>query len=169
MEHIFYPASAECPILDVLVLNYPDVFGVFHAKRPLYVNEKLTGLFVLKVNKQVVCIAVLLNLSVDRVFTLPRFRGKGYAKALMSIFCGMSTVLGVGLVTPAYPEFRSLLERAGWKYQKPNSDGTLQMTTPLWKANQLYDAGKWLMFLTSPEASRARPTSRSSSKVRDSR
>lgn len=153
LDHTFYSAASlkqDGRFLNVLALKYPETFRVFHHNLHIYPYETITGLFVLKVDGQATAIAALVGLSVDRLFVIPRFRGKGYAKILLGILASMSCACGVGIVSPILPELRTLYERTGWKCRSntQNQDGTLAMITSLWKPNRTYDSVRWVNYLT---------------------
>jgi hypothetical protein len=151
------------PLLAALAFKEPEHFtnlamraGILptpaNMEFDICANEDVSGMLLMRVNGKVVCIVILLNESIDRIYTPVPFRNKGYASRTLGFLNLMSTYLEMGLCSPVRPSLVKMYERVGWEIRskKANKDGTFKMSTTHWKPNKMYDASNWLSFLTEP-------------------
>jgi len=86
------------------------------ALRPLL--EKglfLQGLYCLRVDGKIVSVAVIGKNTIQRIVTIPKFRGKGYARLLIDIITDKMKENGVPFVfAPVNPGVEGLFEGIGW-------------------------------------------------------
>lgn len=139
-------------LLTILGTQFPEHFQVAlhnYNKSPIYMND-ISGLFCRYEGSKIVCVCLLLHLRVDRIFTIPKYRGLGYADKVLRLLNSISTLIGIGLSSPILPEIEKLYTKANWIRlgNKINPDGTIDMITPLFKEG-INDGTLWLAFLES--------------------
>lgn len=158
MKFTFNPVSSlregrGKALLSVLVVSEPEIFRDLLARvlAPGLApeEEKLCGLFVRSEGHEVHCVAVLLENRVDRIYTIPRFRGRGYAKQVLAFFHMVSMMSKFSFESPVNPEVVPLFEASGWarKGAKPNKDGTLDMVAFPETHAPVMDMGQWFTFV----------------------
>jgi len=133
-------------IITILMKLYPDMFRGIWSRitilhEPEY-NYELSGLYVMYVNKKMVCVCVIYECKINNIFTLPNYRRKGYALKMLQ---KLKDVKGpFSFLSPVEPTIVPLFLKAGWTIypQKPNHDGTIDMI-----ANRLIfnNNGMWLL------------------------
>ena len=152
--HSYHDLRQDNTLLKALALTCPSVFDdeLRYSKLPMEMlpaHPELSGLLVLKEGTVVKCVAVLHDLKVDRLYTLPRFRRQGHAHGMLTFLRGVSLFGKFCFTSPVEPEIAAVFESAGWtrRSEKVNRDGTVdyQSNNPAWK--RVMDAGSWLGYL----------------------
>lgn len=110
-------------------------------------HDSLCGLFVRSENDVVQSVAVLAENKVDRIYTLPRFRGKGYAKEILIFLKGISMIAPFSFQSPVNPDILPLFLSAQWVLGGENKDGTRQMIAHPPNLRPVMDMGRWAEFL----------------------
>lgn len=158
MKFTFNPVSSMRAgrgkaLLSVLALSEPEMF------RDLMVRvlspglaleeEELCGIFVRSEGSEIHCVAILLENRVDRIYTIPRFRGRGYAKQVLVFLRMISMMSKFSFESPVNPEVVPLFTSAGWtrKGSTPNKDGTMDMVAFMQTHAPVMDMGQWVTFV----------------------
>lgn len=127
-------------LLEVLNNLYPDVFQNFYLtfsvstsllnapspfkERCEFVCKRM-GLITMEVDNKLVFVSIVSANTIKRIFTLPRFRNKGYALYFLKY---MRTFSDEPLTSPVEPHIIPLFKKAGWFItQEVNQDGTINM------------------------------------------
>ena len=142
-------------LLKILTETAPEVFGtasLYVAGRPVSkktLNDDLSGLFVKRHGTSIVCVAVLHDCVVDRIYTLPHVRRKGHARQLLTFFHGVSLLSPFSFLSPVEPDLIPLFLSARWTLldTRPNKDGTRDMLSNPKRWAPSMDMGHWLLFL----------------------
>ena len=127
-------------LLEVLNNLYPDVFHNFYLTFDLSISmldapspfkernafiSKRMGLITMEVDNKLVFVSIVSANIIKRIFTLPRFRNKGYALHFLKY---IRTFSDDPLTSPVEPHIIPLFKKAGWFItQEVNQDGTINM------------------------------------------
>ena len=104
----------------------------------------------MKIDGKIVCFANILNVVVDRIFTIPKYRNNGYATRMLKILKCISVISGeYSLISPVDPHVAHIYEKAGWvKYNEIiNTDGSIDMVTNKPLVSDYMDVKKWRWYL----------------------
>ena len=166
MEFKFYsfeklrnPNHEGSKLLNVLTELYPEAFGYLYLRvnikanmtyRSAKVEPTISGLYVMKIDKKIVCFANILNVVVDRIFTLPKYRNRGYATRMLSILKCLSVISGeYSMISPVDQRVTHIYEKAGWvKYNEIiNKDGSIDMVSNKALISDYMDLRRWKGYL----------------------
>jgi hypothetical protein len=166
MEFKFYsfqnlrdPKHEGSKLLNLLTELYPDAFGYLYLRvnikkdmtyRSVPINSKISGLLLMKIDNKIVCFANMLNVVIDRIFTIPKYRNKGYATQMLRVMRAISVLSGeYSLISPVDQCVVNIYEKAGWaKYNEIiNKDGSIDMVSNKPFINDYMDLKKWKRFL----------------------
>ncbi len=104
----------------------------------------------MKIDNKIVCFANMLNVVIDRIFTIPKYRNKGYATQMLRVMRAISVLSGeYSLISPVDQCVVNIYEKAGWaKYNEIiNKDGSIDMVSNKPFINDYMDLKKWKRFL----------------------
>jgi hypothetical protein len=158
-ENLRDPKHEGSKLLNVLTELYEEAFGYLYLRvnikenmtyRSVPINSKISGLYVMKVDKKIVCFANLLNAVIDRIFTIPKYRNRGYATQMLSIMRGISMWTDeYSLISPVDQHVVHIYEKAGWvKYNEiVNKDGSTDMVSNEQAVSDFMDMKMWRFYL----------------------
>lgn len=162
MDIVFYsfdemrtkPKSRGAVLLRALSQTAPDTFTDAHdyLHVPQFFrecNDTISGLLVQKQGRVPQCILVLKEAKVDRIYTLPRFRKRGYAKQMLVLLRAASMMGQFSFISPVEPEVVPVFLAAGWTRGsvRTNPDGTLDMMAHEICWAPMMDIGLWATML----------------------
>jgi predicted acetyltransferase len=104
----------------------------------------------MKIDKKIVSFANILNVVVDRIFTIPKYRNRGYATTMLRILKAISVLSGeYSMISPVDQHVAHIYEKAGWvNYNEIiNKDGSIDMVSNKALISDYMDLRKWKGFL----------------------
>ena len=140
-------------LIKTLWRVYPDVFGHFEQEVETGIrgyHSDLTGLLVKYDDANIVCIAVMTELKLDRILTLPKFRNLGHATKLLKCLRTFGDMSDISFLSPVDSNVIPLFEKSGWEIRKKgkvNKDGTIDYLSSPVNFEEVMEAGHWLQML----------------------
>lgn len=163
MDIVFYsfddmrddPKSRGAVLLRALSHTAPETFKDAHDYLlvPQFFresNDTISGLLVSRTSAHLPqCVLVLKEAKVDRIYTLPRFRKRGYAKQMLVLLRAASMMGQFSFISPVEPEVVPVFLAAGWTRHsvRTNPDGTLDMMAHEICWAPMMDIGLWVTML----------------------
>ena len=140
-------------LIKTLWRVYPDVFGHIEQEVETGIrgyNPDISGLLVKYDEDNIVCVAVMTDCKLDRIFTLPNYRNLGHAETLLKCLRLFAYLCGISFLSPVDPKIIPLFIKCGWKRRtqsRKNKDGTIDFVSDPNKFKDLMYAGGWLKYI----------------------
>lgn len=154
-------------LLKSLVTEAPDTFKntvayvLLPDKSRTAYNDSISGLLVESDEDGILCVVVLAEVKVDRIYVPPHCRRRGHAKRMLCFLQAVSILSQFSFISPVEPEIVPLYLAASWTHKGSglNEDGTVQMVSNKPKLSAAMEIGAWLTYATRVLAERPCPTS----------